>query len=48
MFVLCEELHWGFFFFRNKVLKRHHRMFSRIYRRFVPYSLKSQVTVKIP
>lgn len=28
MFVLCEELHWGFFFFRNKVLKRHHRMFA--------------------
>lgn len=46
MFVLCEELHWGFFFFRNKVLKRHHRMFA--YLSFVPYSLKSQVTVKIP
>lgn len=28
LFVLCEELHWGFFFFRNKVLKRHHRMFA--------------------
>lgn len=47
MFVLCEELHWGFSSSEIRFLNAITEC-SRIYRRFVPYSLKSQVTVKIP